>query len=279
MRVLAAFVLFLGLIMAGGAVYYMYGQFKAVEARLRNAEPRSVEVVQVAVAAEDLKFGQPLTRELVRMVDWPAEAAPENAFNSVEDLFGEGVASRTVLRRMEPGEAVLKTKVTGFGEKATVAALLDPGMRAFTLAVNAQSAVGGNLLPGARVDIYLTLQDQDNGPTSRLLMPNVEIIAIDQDTDRDRLEGRVAKTVTVQGDAEQVRQLTLAANLGRISLAMVGFNDGVVDEDRLAALMQPLDRRMLLGEKAEEVVVEEVEQTVRVRRAGDVALETIGASE
>ncbi|MEM6439393.1 MAG: Flp pilus assembly protein CpaB [Pseudomonadota bacterium] len=268
MRLVAVFVLIAGLSLAAGASWYVYAQVQAAEARLNGAqEPQApIRLIELAVVQENVRFGQQLLPEHVKMVPWPREAAPLNGFARMEDLFGDGSEPRTVLRRMEPNEPVLSSKVTGFGVKATVAALLDPGMLAFTIPVNVQNSVGGFLLPGSRIDVFLTVNDRETGPITRLVMQNLEVIAIDQDTDIDRVEARLARTVTVQGDADAVARLTLASTTGSMSIALRGHGSDTITE------LAPLDRNELLGIE-EQAVVAEAEptvSTVRVRRAGAV---------
>lgn len=272
MRAFAVFVLLIGLGLAGGAAWYVFAEVQAAEARLRATQPGAkIELVELAVARRDLRFGQTLTEDDVIMLKWPKIAVPENGFTSKEELLAAGAAPRSVLRRMERAEPILKTKITGFGERATVAALLAPGMVAHTIPVNAVNSVGGFVLPGARIDVFLTLTDRSQGPTTRLLMQDLEVVAVDQDADPDRTQAKVAKTVTVQGSSEQVRELTLAASLGALSIALRGFDTGQVAD------LGPLDRSGLLGEMAEAAPVEPVEavNTVRVNRGGSVEVNTV----
>ncbi|WP_339947740.1 Flp pilus assembly protein CpaB [uncultured Albimonas sp.] len=276
MRSLAVFIFVAGLALAGGAAWYVFAKVQAAEARAGDP----VATVPVAVANKDLKFGQPLTKADVRVVRFPADAVPENAFTSPTELFGEGedVKPRTVLRRMEPSELILKSKITGFGQRATVATLIEPGMRAYTLPVDAASAVGGFLLPGSRVDIILTTKDRA-GPTARVLIQNIEIVAVDQDTDPDRIEAKIAKTVTVQGTPEQVQALTLASSVGSLSLSLRGFGGEAVNDAGV------LDRNALLGvveeapasepEPVEAAPEPEPEVRVIVRRGSQVEVKTM----
>ncbi|MEC9435527.1 MAG: Flp pilus assembly protein CpaB [Pseudomonadota bacterium] len=272
MRSLAVFVFVAGLALAGGAVWYVFAQVQAAESRL--SPTKAVALVPVAVAKKPLKFGQPITVDDVKVIQWPAEILPENSFNSPEDLFGKDGKPRTVLRRMEPNELILKSKVTGFGERATVVSLLEPGLRAFTMPVNASSSVGGFVLPGSRIDVFLTVNDRRNGLTTRTLIENIEVIAVDQDTDPDRIEAKVAKTVTLQGTPEQVQQLTLASELGNLSIALRGFGETA------DAASAPIDRAALLGEVEAAPVVEaapepEPEVKVIVRRGNQVEVRTM----
>lgn len=276
MRGFAVMVLVLGLGLAGGAAYYVFAQVQAAEARLgARGDGPELDTVKVVIAREHLKFGQPLTSEHVMVIDWPRRYVPNGAFDDIVRVVPEeeGAEPRIVLRRMEPGEPILETKITGFGQKATVAALLDPGMRAHTIPVDAANSVGGFLLPGTRIDVMLTERDRRTGPTTRMLIQDLEVIAVDQDTDPDRIEARVARTVTVQGSPEAVQQLTLAQNLGTLSISLRGHGSDTLADSG------PMDRRRLLGLPEDVAVVEaepepepQVEAVqVRIRRgAGDV---------
>lgn len=272
MRSLAVFVFVAGLALAGGAAWYVFAQVQAAESRMSPGQ--AVATVPVAVARKPLKFGQPITKDDVKVIQWPAEILPENSFNSPEDLFGTDGKPRTVLRRMEPNELILKSKVTGFGERATIMSLLEPGMRAYTMPVTASSSVGGFVLPGSHIDVFLTVNDRRNGITTRTLIEDIEVIAVDQDTDPDRIEAKVARTVTLQGTPPQVQQLTLAAELGNLSIALRGF--GATD----AIPAAPIDRASLLGEVAAAPVAEaapepEPEVKVIVRRGNQVEVRTM----
>lgn len=266
MRLLALIVLIAGLFLSGGAVFYMYGQFKQAEARLRDRGPQVIRVptVQIAVANGSLRYGQSLDKKAVRLVEWPEDAMPENSFSSLDDLFTEGGTSRTVLRRMEKGEPVLKSKVSGFGERATVAALLPPGMLAYTLKVDDKSSVGGFLLPGTHIDIILTINDRYEGLKTYFLLQSIEVIAVDQDTDTDRIAARLARTVTLQVTPDELKALTLASRLGKVDIALRGFNN----QEQFSS--DSLNRQQLLGETAPEAAPAPApDVTVRVRKGSD----------
>jgi pilus assembly protein CpaB len=266
MRVLALLVLVLGLFLAGGAVWYMYGQFKIMEAQLRDATPQVIRVptVTVAVAKKNLLYGQPIDKDSVGLIEWPKDSVPKNAFTDLAQLFSDGVDNRVVLRRMDKDEPVLKSKVSGFGERATVAALLAPGMLAHTLKVDSTSSVGGFLLPGTHIDLLLTLNDTRDGLSTYFLMQNIEVIAVDQDTDTDRIAARVARTVTIQVTPDELKTVTLASSVGRITIALRGFNS----TEQFSS--ESLTRRQLLGEDTAPVAAPRAPDiTVRVRKGSD----------
>lgn len=265
MRLFALIVLIAGLFLSGGAVWYMYNQFKTAEARLRDAKPEVIKVatVEVAVANRKLSYGEPLDAKAVRMVEWPKDALPADVFTSLDEVVREGDKVRVALRRMEKNEPILPQKISGFGERPTVAALLDPGMLAYTLSVDATNSVGGFLLPGTHIDIILTVNDKYQGLITYFLMQNVEVIAVDQDTDTDRIKARVARTVTIQVNPEELKALTLASNVGKVTIALRGFDSTVQYSN------ESLSRDNLLGEQKPEAAPQAPEQTVRVRRNGN----------
>lgn len=270
MRIFAILALVIGVFMAGGAVKYMYDQFRVMEARynsMSGEEP--VETVMIAVAAENLRYGTKIGAESVKLVRWPAEAAPETAFNTIEELFQEEGAQRTVLRHIEEKEVILRSKVTGFGEDANVAALLRPGMRAHTLGVDTQSSVAGFIFPGSQVDIYLTYNGA-SGQRTKLLMEKAEIIAVDQTTDREKIKAQAARTVTLEVTPQDSQRLILAERIGQLSFNLRGLGDNATIASAGGEPSKDLSVRELLG--IEEEVVEEVQErgTVVVRRGGTI---------
>ena len=134
MRIVFALVLFLGVALAGGAVYFASEKFNANQSKIAELSKRiskNVEMVDVYIAAKELNYGQVLTKEDVKTVEWPLKSIPETAFTKIEDLFGiEGENDiRTVIRVVDEGEILLSTKVTQLGEDAGVASRLAKGMR------------------------------------------------------------------------------------------------------------------------------------------------------
>lgn len=231
MRILAVIILIFGIGVAGGAVYFAAQKYDQIEAALlqKVADAKSTakdatpvaETVPVAVATKTLAYGQVLTPALVKFVEFPKDSAPENGFTSEEALFGNGDDQRVVLRVMELNEPVLKSKVTGFGERATISAQLSVGMRAATISIDSVSGVAGFLLPNDRVDVFLTRKDAGAaGLSTNVILQNIKVIAVDQFSDQDSKLVRVARTATVEVTPDDAQRLALAQQIGRISLSL-----------------------------------------------------------
>src|SRR5438045_873323 len=128
----------------------------AADARMRSIEAskRPLATQTIVVAAKSLRYGNELAAPSMREIAWPDGALPAGAFATIGDVLKDG--KRIVLAAIEPNEPVLTVKITGPGQRATLSALVQPGMKAVTIRVNDVDGVGGFVLPGDHVDVALT---------------------------------------------------------------------------------------------------------------------------
>ncbi|MEM6657238.1 MAG: Flp pilus assembly protein CpaB [Pseudomonadota bacterium] len=290
MRAVFGLVLIVGIALAGGAVYMARNYISAYQAELArerqaaqealaNAGAKVIPTVSVFVSNRALKYGEKITPEDIRAVDWPENAIPEGTFTDLAVLFPEiGEKERFVLRAMEKDEAVLEVKITRPGEVAGLTSLLDRGQRAFAISVDVASGVSGFLRPGDEIDVYWTgsirgaVAGADKEIT-RLIQTNIKLIAVDQTAGSDLTGATIARTVTVAATPEQVAALAQAQNTGRLSLALVG-----VQEDVVASATIEVDQKSLLGiEDAAPAPVQQKKQvcTIRTRRGGEIVVTEI----
>lgn len=266
MRMIFGLVLIVGLGLAGFAVYMAQGYIEGYQRQLAQARAKQVQVVPVVVATEPLRYGQQVTLENLRLVQWPKDSVPEGIFQTAEQLFPDGKPKfRTVLRAMEAGEPLLAVKVTDPGEDSGLTSRLNKGMRAFAIRVDVATGVSGFLRPGDTVDIYWTGQSRDRQVT-KLIEPGIKVIAVDQIADQDRTNPLIARTVTVEATPQRVAALAQAQSTGRLSLSLVGSEDDTVAE------IVEVDQKLLLGIEDAPKVVEEAAPvcTIRTRRGSEV---------
>ncbi|MFV2053279.1 Flp pilus assembly protein CpaB [Aliiroseovarius sp. YM-037] len=271
MRLVFGLVLIVGIGLAGFAVYmakgYM-GNYREELARERAARAAMVKTEDVFVVTRQLRYGEQLTAEDVRLVKWPEDAIPDGAFQSLETLFPEGRPNfRTITRTMEIDEAVMALKVTEPGMDAGITSRLERGMRAFAIKVDVTSGVSGFLRPGDRVDVYWTGQSLDQEVT-KLIQTGVQLVAIDQSANDDLGEASVARTITVQVTPQEVASLAQAQATGRLTLALVGAEDDTVAE------AIEVDQNMLLGiEQRQTVEIQQEEVCTTWTRRGTEKVE------
>lgn len=262
MRLLAFLVLLFGAALAGGGIYYASVYMDAYKASL--GAPKGPETVRIIVANKTMDYGHALTTSDLRWLDWPKNSIPDGAFMKREELFGDEVDQRYLIRTVEKDEPLLKSKVSGF-DANHLSISLRPGMRAYTLPINAQSGIAGHLRPGDRVDIVLT-SDVEGRLTSQVLLSDMPVIAIDQNMDTERSKARVGSTATLEVNAKQAQTLLLAREVGTLTLTLRGY--GAEDSAPEPTTLEDI------GLKKEEAKDPTVDwgQKVRVRRAGAVGV-------
>ena len=192
---------------------------RQADARMKSlqAETKTVSTRTVVVAKSPLRFGNPVTPQVLREVQWPGEAIPENTFSTIADLTRGD--KRVVLASMEANEPIVSTKITGPGQKATLSALIDEGMKAVTVRVNDVDGVAGFILPGDRVDVLMTRNIENNGTTD-VVLQNIKVLGIDQLADARAEKPTVAKAVTLEVDTVSAQKLALASSAGNLSLML-----------------------------------------------------------
>jgi pilus assembly protein CpaB len=189
-----------------------------------NDQTRASAAVQpsgtIVVAAESLAYGTAMTPDSVIEIPWFSNTLPEGAFAVKDDLLSGG--RRVVLSPMKRGEAVLRSKITGPGQRASLASLLDEGKRAVTVSVDDVRGVAGFVLPGDFVDIVIIADDGSpkRQSYSDILLEHVKVLAIDQVASEGEGQPTVAKAVTVEVTKEQAQKILLATNIGKLSLIL-----------------------------------------------------------
>jgi pilus assembly protein CpaB len=205
-------VLALSLIVAAGASFLVFQQ-------VQNIPVREIEVsnYQVAVAAKALPMGSLLSPTDVKLVAWPQSSPVAGAYTRVEDVVNRGLVAPVV-----ENEPLTATKVASPEAGAGLPPVITPGMRAISLKVDEVIGVAGFVVPGAKVDVVMTM-NQQNESVSRVVVSNIIVLAagtkIDQDQARD---GKPLPTtvVTVLVTPEDAERISLAGSVGRVTLTL-----------------------------------------------------------
>ena len=206
-----------------GVRTWMDSERRAItEAALRNSAKPDTNT-KVVVASNPLRFGDRITAAKLKLIDWPSDAIPNGSFSNIAAVTGQGEEdARFVLTAIEVDEPVLVSKVTSPGQKAKLSTALSPGMKAVSIRVNDVLGVAGFVLPGDRVDILLTRTNRGSDGQSYVdvLLQGVPVLAIDQLADDRSDKPAVVRTVTFEVTTAEAQKLTLAANIGTLSLAL-----------------------------------------------------------
>lgn len=193
----------------------------------------------IVVANETLEFGERITRDKLREIEWASDVTPRGSYTKIPDLVVSDAEedARFVIATMEPGEPILSTKITEPGQRAKLSTSLTPGMKAMSIRVNDVNGVAGFVLPGDRVDVLLTRASRrDGGGFVDVLLQGVKVLAIDQIADDRKDQPSVVRTVTFEVNTEEAQKLILGANVGTLSLALRNIASTDVEQSRRVTL-------------------------------------------
>ncbi|QIF80801.1 Flp pilus assembly protein CpaB [Brevundimonas sp. 'scallop'] len=258
-------------------------------------------MAKVLVAAKDLEPGKRLVEADLEWKDWPvdevnpvfitdgstpvpakpsAESATAKATDAVNrvakaatELATTGAKSdyigSVVREPILAGEPIVSRKIVRAGDSGYLAAYLEPGMRAMAIAVTVESAAGGFILPGDRVDVVLTAETNRDGAVegatkskfaSGVVLQNIKVLAIDQATRvGDDAQAVVGATATLEVRPQDSVLLAQAKSEGELSLSLRSYADtaGPSGATRRpsAAVSQPQAVRIYRGGAPEVVAV------------------------
>lgn len=257
-------------------------------------------MAKVLVAAKDLQPGQRLTEADLAWKDWPVDevnpafitdgttplpsaeaggdaapvARPEGAVASVtraaSNLATGGAKAdyvgSVVREPILAGEPIVGRKIVRAGDSGYMAAYLEPGMRAMAIRVTVETAAGGFILPGDRVDVLLTrettlsnmgAQEGDRSKfASSTVMQNIKVLAIDQSTRAgDDEQAVVGATATLEVGPRDAEALALAKSEGELSLVLRSYADTGGPSGRVAPVVRQSSAIRVYRGGAPEVVV------------------------
>jgi pilus assembly protein CpaB len=204
------------------------------------AEPAAAVAVetarktQVLVATHAISTGTLLqSSDLVWKDVAPGELRPGNlARGEVEEAEFFGAIAR---RDFAEGEALVASEVLKQSDRGFLAAVLKPGNRAISIAVDATQSASGLILPGNHVDIILTQSLTDSADKKRAvgetILTDVRVIAVDQalsqplarsavDKISQPVELKMPRTVTMEVTERQAERVFVALQMGALQLSV-----------------------------------------------------------
>lgn len=234
------------LVMGGGVFYAMQNLGGPPPAPIQQAaapqiQIQEVEYVPVLAIDADVSTGQRITESMLTSIKWPAEALTANLINIDDQPDAKAEFINSLARQpMAQGETISRSKVIMAGDSGVMAALLKPGMRAVTTRISVDTAAGGFIQPGDRVDVIIRenfpirrdntqQQQQSTAERSSLfvaqtLFENVKVLAIDQTFTTSAesgaaIPGSTATFELSQSDAELLQE---AEGYGDLYLTLRG---------------------------------------------------------
>lgn len=189
----------------------------------------------VVVAKTPIKYGERLEAAHLVLVHLPKNAVPEGAFTTVEQALAQDNGGAPVaLQPIAAREPLLPAKLSGPGARPTIAAEITPGMRAYTISVSDVSGVGGHALPGDHVDVVLTRNLAGDNEDKKILLAevviqNVRVLGMDLNADPTSNTPAAPTTTTLEVSVKDAQKLSVAADLGKLSLALRGSGQAQIE--------------------------------------------------
>ena len=197
--------------------------------------PPPVELVGIMVANTDLPPGMLIKDADVTVRQVPPADVPEGAMVASDAVRAE-LRGSLLRHYVDRGKLVTRDDILRLHDRGFLAAVLSPGSRAISLAVDVVSGASGLIWPGDRVDMLL-VQDvtatTDGKPganrvSGETIMSSVRVIAVDQQLSlaasgsatTGGSEGKVARTIVLEVTPAQAERVAVAQRLGRIALTV-----------------------------------------------------------
>lgn len=190
--------------------------------------PRVVPKVSVLVAARPVHAGALLQPEDMASALIPEDQVPPGAST-------DSVDARTALRgamvrqSLDANKPITASEVLRPGDRGFLAAVLAPGMRAVSVAVDSVSGTAGLIWPGDRVDLILTQSIEDAAQplgkrvVGECVLRDVRVIAVDQQLaeggQQSQPQGGIlnnSRVLTLEVSGAIAERVAVAARLGRL---------------------------------------------------------------
>ena len=219
-----------------GAFALVFGISAAIGVFILVNAPKAevkAEVVSVVVAAADISRGDTISSEMLSTKEWPKDAVPEGAITDAHEIL-----DRTLTMSLMKGDLLVEGKMAPKGAGRGLAAVIAPGMRAFTVQIpNVATGVAGFVQPGNRVDVLLTMasqgtSDATGGGSEITLLQNAEILAVDQRIDtsqENKATDKDLRSVTLMVTPADAAKLDLGQNRGTLHLVLRNPADQSID--------------------------------------------------
>jgi pilus assembly protein CpaB len=162
--------------------------------------------------------------------------APAGAIVRSEATENEFLGAVT-RREFAADEPFMESALIKSGDRTFLAAVLMPGFRAVSIAVDAPQSVAGLVLPGDRVDLILTQSfgtgesDPARKSVGETVLTDIRVVAVDQwlmtivkPATKDQRLGAtnspIPGTITLEVTEPQAERVLVAVQLGKVQLAV-----------------------------------------------------------
>lgn len=213
--------------------------------------------VEIVVAARNLSPGNLVDAASVKLAAWPRDDLPQGAITNANQAEGQIVKQGVI-----ENEPIVSAMLLERGKSGGVLPFLIPdGMRAMSIPVTPVSDMSGMILPHNRVDVLVTSAAGGPNERTRIVLQNVEVLAVQTVLESAGNEPQHAEVVTLLVTPNDAERLAAAIRLGTLQLAMRSY------ADQHPIWTAGIDSRELIGLPASLPAQEQARAIMRVPRA------------
>ncbi len=227
-RTKALLIFGISLLAAIAAVFLVFRVVKLAQHEVVKAR-ESTANVEVIVATRALNVGIPIENGDITVRALAGEMVPKHGvFHTAPDIVG-----RVPRERILPNELVREERLALADAGIGLNALVSPGSRAMSVAVDAETGVAGFIQPGNYVDVIVTIRPDDTEDdrkwVSKAFLQGVKVLAVGKKLEsgddaaqpiKKRSSVRDKPTVTLELTLEESQELALSATRGDIHLVL-----------------------------------------------------------
>jgi pilus assembly protein CpaB len=214
-------------LLAGGTAYLVRSSLTHRPVVVAKPEPPPPPQKTILMAAGPIGRGQ-----ILKPADFAWRPWPNNEIRADFIVSGgqspKSFAGWVAREPIGAGEPIAKSKIVSPGDRGFLAAVLQPGMRAISIAVNQTSDISGFIFPGDRVDVLITLPLPAEGAggngyvhkAAETVLHDIRVIAIDQRLEAKDGQAVVARTITLEVTPKQSEMVAVADEMGKLSLSL-----------------------------------------------------------
>ncbi len=194
---------------------------------LRAASDKD-EMRSVLVAAAEININQPLSKENVRVEQWPRRQIPQGSLSLLQDID-----AKYARIRLYAGEPILSAKVMNWDD-ASSSLKVPKGFRAVSVRVTMDQSVSSLIEPGDKVDVIVVVKRTPESPAmSKTILKSVQVFAVNTEMGKSPEKDKAleeARTVSLLLDPEGAERLAMGQELGTVRLTLRSPDDPLVDE-------------------------------------------------
>ncbi|MCE2964706.1 MAG: Flp pilus assembly protein CpaB [Alphaproteobacteria bacterium] len=189
------------------------------------------ETRNVLIAKKTLSVGTLINPEDIEQQRFPQTSVRPEYLTDETTPDLTSLAGTVVRLEIAAGEPLITGKIVRPGERGYLAAVLRPGMKAVAISVNGRTGVAGFVFPGDRVDVLLSqsLSESNGGSATatattrqitETLIKNVRVLGVGQTLGRPETPTIAGDTMTLELTPKLAEIVTLANELGRLSVVL-----------------------------------------------------------